>query len=314
MVTGNKGEWSEFYVFLKIISERCLRAADENLEFLEGTYYPVIKIIRENHDARKVIYDLSLVSDPASIDIASDSEMRHVVVSDLPEKVKKIFSAISKSGRGTFSIPIADDLMRNLDCDRISSSNGRKSDISLVIHDYITGTEPEVGFSIKSRIGSPSTLLNASRATNFIFRFSDGGTVARDDGAISTGRPMLRDSSRTARYTFDDASSIIFEKVQSDVFERNMRKIDTILPEIVAELLKAYYISCAGTKLSELVEFVSLHVPIIRGFPLTKEDYEFKVKNLLWAIALGMVPNTEWDGNATVQGGYIIVKEDGELA
>lgn len=314
MVSGNKGEWSEFYAFLKIISERCLKAADKDLQFIEGIYYPVIKIIRENSNSERIIYELPSESNSDTINVVSSSNLRAVVISDLPEKTRRIFDAMNQPRRGSFSIPVATELMERLDCDRIRASNNRKADLVLMIHDHRTGADPEVGFSIKSRIGSPSTLLNASQATNFIFQIADDGSLAREGLSMTPSRPMLRDSSRTAGYTFDDASNFVFEKVQSETFEDNMRRIDTILPEIIAELLKAYYISSAGSKLSELVEFVSQHVPEIRGFRLTKADYEFKVKNLLWSIALGMVPGTDWDGSATVHGGYIIVKEDGELA
>jgi hypothetical protein len=37
------------------------------------------------------------------------------------------------------------------------------------------------------------------------------------------------------------------------------------------------------------------------------------MKNFLCAIALGMVPNAEWNGTDKARGGYIIVKESGEV-
>ena len=36
MISGNKGEWSEFYAFLKLLCDNKLYAADENLEKLEN--------------------------------------------------------------------------------------------------------------------------------------------------------------------------------------------------------------------------------------------------------------------------------------
>ena len=38
-----------------------------------------------------------------------------------------------------------------------------------------------------------------------------------------------------------------------------------------------------------------------------------KVKDLLVASALGMEPNTQWDGLEDANGGYIVVKDDGEV-
>ena len=52
----------------------------------------------------------------------------------------------------------------------IKTKSSVKSDIRIVIHDSRTGTNPELGFSIKSQLGKASTLLNASMTTNFIYR------------------------------------------------------------------------------------------------------------------------------------------------
>lgn len=41
--------------------------------------------------------------------------------------------------------------------------------------------------------------------------------------------------------------------------------------------------------------------------------YAHKIKDFLTTIALGMVPGTGWNGEFQVNGGYIIVREDGEV-
>lgn len=44
-----------------------------------------------------------------------------------------------------------------------------------------------------------------------------------------------------------------------------------------------------------------------------KEIISHKVKDLLVAVALGMEPNTKWNGLEDANGGYIVVKDDGEV-
>lgn len=53
MITGNKGEWSEFYTFLKVLDERKLFFADADLNKIEDKYYPVINIVREEATSTK---------------------------------------------------------------------------------------------------------------------------------------------------------------------------------------------------------------------------------------------------------------------
>lgn len=312
MIKGNKGEWSEFYTFLKIVSEKKLKAADKDLRVIEDIFYPVIKIIREEIGEPSKTYNLNTRNDSEVEILSSDGTSSTVSTLSLPEKTKKIFEIIKNSRQRSFSIDTADELMKTFSCKKIKVASGSKADIKLVIHDPKTGTDPNVGFSIKSKIGSPSTLLNPSKATNFVFKIIDSNL--EDSAALehSTGTVLLRDAARNS-YKSGKFLKLEFEKVDSEIFDQNMRKVDTILPEIIAELLKASYVFGIETRLSELVEFVSENVKEIRGFSMTKSGYEHKVKNFLWSIALGMVPNTLWDGISTVHGGYIIVREDGEI-
>jgi hypothetical protein len=56
---NNKGEWSEFYAFLKILEERKIPAADKNLKIIGGKFFVFYKIIREEKGEKAKIYDIS---------------------------------------------------------------------------------------------------------------------------------------------------------------------------------------------------------------------------------------------------------------
>ena len=42
-MSGNKGEWSELYTFLKLLSQGRIYAANENVEKIADLYYPILK-------------------------------------------------------------------------------------------------------------------------------------------------------------------------------------------------------------------------------------------------------------------------------
>ena len=46
MLSGNRGEWSEAYVFLKLLADGKLYAADAKLDQIKTLFYPIIKISR----------------------------------------------------------------------------------------------------------------------------------------------------------------------------------------------------------------------------------------------------------------------------
>lgn len=49
MLTGNKGEWSEIYVLLRLLADGKIYAADSELNKMDDVYFPIIKIIREEN-------------------------------------------------------------------------------------------------------------------------------------------------------------------------------------------------------------------------------------------------------------------------
>ncbi len=71
-----------------------------------------------------------------------------------------------KTGTGTFEIPEIEPFLSKIRITKIKASSDDKKDIVFKIHDDFTGAEPQIGFSIKSYIGSKPTLLNAGSRDN----------------------------------------------------------------------------------------------------------------------------------------------------
>ena len=77
-------------------------------------------------------------------------------------------------------------------------------------------------------------------------------------------------------------------------------------------MLTEYYSTGANTVEKALESIVSAN-PM--GYNLSKGHpfYQYKFKKFLTESALGMLPSKAWDGTADATGGYIIVREDGEV-
>lgn len=305
MLRGNKGEWSEFYTFIKLLVDKKIVGADQDLEKIEAVFFPILKIIREETEGTSE-YELQ---DGNKVKIFhTDGETSIVDSSDLKTKVVDIFNAIKAESK-TFSVPLAEELIERFSVKSLNAGNSRKEDLILKIHDHTIGKDHEIGFSIKSKLGSPATLLNASGATNFTYKVN-GLDKAKIEAINSIDtHSKIRDRLSAIR---EAGGSFEFHGVDSEVFEKNLRKSDTVMPEIIAEVLLAYY-SDKGKTLPELVEHMRDSEVKILNFNLSPEDYAHKIKDLLSDAALGMVPATLWDGSTRAHGGVIIVREDGEI-
>ena len=94
-----------------------------------------------------------------------------------------------------------------------------------------------------------------------------------------------------------------------------MPKMAAVTFRYIWEIVISAWISTSGASesaiLADLIESISAS-----GIINTLDNRVYlrhKVKELLTNIALGMVPNTLWTGDYEATGGYIIVKDDGDV-
>ena len=173
------------------------------------------------------------------------------------------------------------------------------------IHDIKTGYSTIVGYSIKSELGNSPTLLNASYSSNF--RFVVSGLT--DSEVITINSIATKAKIRDRICAIERIGGIEYDGPANADFSGNLILIDSRMEEIVAAMLIEYYkngiINCSdiATVLEEK-DPMEFHRDGI---------YRFKIKKLLCAIALGMTPAKKWDGQDEANGGYIIVKESGEV-
>ena len=177
-----------------------------------------------------------------------------------------------------------------------------------MVHDDKTGSQSTLGFSIKSQLGSPSTLFNASSATNFVYKLSEH-ILSGDEKDTFHEFKCFKDK---FDYLDDLKTKVSFEKVDNDNLNANLMLVDTQMPIIISNLLENFFRGNAS-KVTELVSLCTEENPC--DVPDESKDvfYAYKIKELLTNIALGMMPATRRNGNYEATGGYIIVKDDGDV-
>lgn len=306
--TANKGEWSEFYAFLKILENGELSAADKNLEIIEGKSFIFDKVIREEKDAGVKIYEILKSETLILITDENGKELKRIDINKIGSKTLSIFNKIKERKGSAFKIDEAEKLMNELLCTKVKADNMQKADIVAIIHDRITEAKVPLGFSVKSMVGGASTLLNAGKTTNFIFKVK-GFSGEIDDVNSITGSSKVRDRLSAI---IANGGALSFVKVARESFDSNLKKIDTAMPRFIARMLYAFF-TTDKTTTKDLAGLLPKDEIFKGEFGLSVSDYEYKIKNFLDAVALGMVPSKEWDGFTRAHGGYIVVKEDGEV-
>jgi hypothetical protein len=168
-----------------------------------------------------------------------------------------------------------------------------------------------LGFSIKSQLGNPSTLLNAGKTTNFVYKINDislNENEINEINAVDT-KNKIKDRIEAIK---QKGGLFIFQNTEQKIFSNNLTLIDSLMPKIIGTIVFDFY-SSNRSKLNDLVERVHNINPLNFDTSNNHKFYSYKVKRFLTDIALGMMPSKVWTGEYDATGGYLIVKEDGEV-
>lgn len=299
LLKGNKGEWSEVYAFLRLLAVGKIFAADKNLHKLEDVYFPILWIIRTEEQDEIKKYEIGQVVSiyVNSVKVKELNALEFACEADfLLEELQH------EQKQAAFTLEKIQEFLDKILCYRLSAPTTDKSDINIKIVDIHTGFSPEVGFSIKSELGKPPTLLNAGKTTNFIYQVeSDPSNLQR--------LLFEKHAIRVLVQCIYDHGCLRYFKMQNQTFRDNLELIDSQMEQILAQTLLYFYRdnikSC-----EDIVAALERDNPMNYG---NVHAYRYKFKKFLSAVALGMKPATVWNGRDEASGGYIVVRKDGEV-
>ena len=304
MIRKNKGEWSELYALFRLLDQGKIYAADNKLKKIDDIYFPIIKIIRE--ESIKKIVDYTIDENNKTIKIfLNNSHIKDIPMETFRIEADELLKNIKIGGQRAFEIESTENFMQKIYCEKVTAKSSDKTDITMQIKDVQTGYSPVCGFSIKSELGMPPTLLNASRATNFIYKI-DG--LNKNDvkkiNEITTGNKIQK----RMEYLFECAD-VEFLETENVITNENLLLLDSKLPDILAEALLVHFRD-GISKCTDIIGKLEYDNPL--GFP-DGGYYEFKFKKFLCAVALGMKPSVRWNGRDEANGGYIVITKDGDV-
>lgn len=333
---GNKGEWSEVYIFLKLLNDGKLYIADRNMNALKNVFLNIVKILREQYEYHTgqtihIIYEGKEICSP-------------IALTDIAKYKNEVWNLIQTRITGS-SIVATEDITSFFTAMKISKLKapavrnstffGGTQDITMEVMDYRSGINSIVGFSCKSSFSAEATLFNASKDnTNFLYEVS--GNI--NDELMNSFNNLFTTKNKTNKETgikelvndisiYDRMNLLVskncelnFIKICSKSAERNLiLSGGKEMPELVAELVKYYYFTNLGQSkasgIREALNFACKENISNYDYPPDKlmNIYERKIGTLLYDMFTGMRFASEWDGKSSVNGGYIIVKDDGDV-
>lgn len=306
MITQNRGEWSEIYVFLKLLGDGVIYGADSQLNKIPEQFYPLIAILRESNNG------INTYQKKESIISVLDNNKKVIVSLSCLEFEKRAQLLLSeiKTHKATFSVKEIEDFMNFIQCTQFKSSSRCKSDITVILRDTNININNTFDFSIKSKLGGHSTLLNAGKTTNLIYKIH-GNIAQQQIDTINNISSRTKIKDRISKI-YENNCFLEFHAMESDTFKYNLQMIDSSFPDTLGHYVLLFYRK-QGNMIHNLTTLIEEINPCKLDTTMVHTYYKHKMKTFLTNSALGMTPARPWTGEYQVNGGYIIVKEDGDI-
>ncbi|MGL6023477.1 MAG: HpaII family restriction endonuclease [Cetobacterium sp.] len=293
MNSYNKGEWSEIYVFLKCLSDGKFYVKDSKLEKILSTYN-ILEIYK---------YDFLNKIEKCFRPEECEKNECSTISSQLLTKIKT-------SQTTTFTIPFLENYAKIKNFSLKKGKSNSKSDLDAKSLDSYNNETSRLEYSIKSKLGNPATLLNASTHTNFLYKINN---IEFEDvekiNKINT-KQKLKDKMNSI---FENSLKVEFLEVTSNQFKSNLSLIDGDLEKILGYILLYSYIY-SQKNLIKLIELIKEENPLKYD---NKSFYDSKINRFLIEIAASMVPGTKVDelsGENNIFGGLLLVEESGDIS
>lgn len=299
---ANKGEWSEVYAFFKLLADGKLYCGDGHLNRYDERFYPILEVFRNDAPNRNAYVVNSIKN---AILVKGEKIEIEIPQSEFGEKAAALLDIIKESKPDNYDGILR--FMKEIDCGAVKAKSTDKADIRIVIHNLATGSKPELGYSIKSRLGGQSTLINSNKdASNFIFQIR-GISDEQMKYANALGR-----FKKKFDYIKKCGGSWKFYDVAGETLRNNLTMLDLGMAKIIAACLEEYYAG-VNNDLSSICHSIAQRDPLHINSRDDQPMYEYKLKQFLLAFALGMTVSSPWYGSFNANGGYIVVKEDGDV-
>ena len=323
----NQGEWGEVYIFFKVIADRKLYTADKDYNIIKNVYLDVISVLREEVPGKQYRYE---TGDCVNILLNGN------FVASVPrlefEKYKNIlWKLLEENTDTTFSSSEVESFLNSIFVFKpkspardVSNFFGGTVDIVIETRDR-SGVDRLLGFSCKTDLAHSATLLNASKDnTNFVFEVvgdMDDDKMNHFNNLfterIVKGVPKFHvATTKRMQYLHELGCDLTFIENATSTAKANLIKCGGIeMPLIVSGLLKKFYFEnlASTTTIEDCIEYLADNDIAGYGFDDLKDTYRSKIAGLLLATFTGMKLGKTWDGRQKVNGGYIVVKNNGDV-
>lgn len=317
--SATKRELGELYTFFRLLADGAVSLGMPQAVKNDTKRWPVAMIQREEHDGTRRYYieqdEVRIVTgtlDKNKTFIANAEGGRNFPREDFGDAAALILHTL-KTVSGE-EIEISEGLEAFLDAVNIYDLEANTDDRTDLSVAFWHPEAPLTGFSVRCRLAPMNPLLDGGRTAN----------LKLEQSGIKFAVPTVNKVNALPESPTEVAERMLmierlggvlkYSDVADRVFRCNLLMIDLHFPRMLAEMVRIMHLD-GITRVSELTERIKeMNVLKIKDELINKHGfYEFKMKQFLLALALGMRPAKIYNGTDSAVGGMFLTDGNGEV-
>lgn len=295
---ATKKEWSELYVFFRLLADGQAKTELQSLK--------VAKVQREEHDGTR-----QYIIGENEVHIIGEKINKCIPREYFGEAADAILAALKSSPDLMVESPEGvEEFLDDAAIFDLEAKTEDRTDFHVSFYDVDV---PLAGFCVRLRIGGMSPLLDGGRSANLKFEMAGVKFATPTIGKVNALETPNAVADRMMM--IERLGGVLkYADVADKVFRCNLQMIDLHFPRMLAEMVRTMQLD-GITKISELTEQIKAVNPLkIKDELINKHGfYEYKMKQFLMALALGMRPAKIFNGTDSAVSGYLFVDGNGEI-
>ena len=303
---ASKKEWGELYTFFRLLSDGYVYAGTPDVKQNEEQRFPVAMIQREEHDGTRC-YTI----EDDMVHITGETMDKLVPREDFGIVADLIYNGLKESRENEVTSPDGvEEFLDEVAIFDLEAKTDDRTDFHVAFYDK---NAPLTGFCVRSRMGFMIPLLDGGRSANF--KFEQSGVKFAVPTVNKINAEGEEDDVVSRMLMLERLGGVLkYSDVADKVFRCNLSMIDLHMGRLLAEMVRIMWLD-GITKVSELTQRLKEMNPLkIKDELINKHGfYEYKVKELLMALANGMRPAKLYNGTDSAIGGFLFVTGDGQI-
>ncbi len=317
--SATKRELGELYVFFRLLADGKVAAGTPKAQKAETEALPVALIQREEHNGTRRYYiekeDVRVVRGTTEKNGTFKPEGVEQVRfprEDFGEAAQLILQLMK--GAGADEVEIPEGLECFLDAVDIYDLEAKTEDRTDLYVAFWHADAPLTGFCIRCRLAPMNPLLDGGRTANLKLEQSGVKFSAPTVNKVNA-LPESQTEVAERMLMIERLGGVLkFADVADRVFRCNLLMIDLHFPRMLAEMVRTVHLE-GISRTSEVTERIKVLNPLkIKDELINKHGfYEFKMKQFLLALALGMRPAKIYNGADSAVEGMLFATADGDV-